>query len=309
MDHDYSNFNVYKTTSSDEIIGKAQIIGYRVVNRAKSCYTYRHVGSIDESTYATTIPTAVGTKFSAVTEDNPYVIAANTAGRTAGTLCTDFYDRLSDTRSADVNNITDSQFRYINAATYNSDRTTQPNSVAYVGENTMARDLQLKGQSTGIIFMVSFHFADDTQKSQYLVDSEGTWQQGNDLYYCDGKFYASIADLKSSKNAAITSKNLDYYGVKYFKGGIAYYEYFIRHLNNNDDTEMGVMEFAIVRNNSYELTVSRISMAPYTSLPGDPDPTDAPDPTDPDESNKIYLQMSVNVRPWTVQYTKVNLGK
>jgi hypothetical protein len=50
-------------------------------------------------------------------------------------------------------------------------------------------------------------------------------------------------------------------------------------------------------------------MAPYTSLPGDPDPTDAPDPTDPDESNKIYLQMSVNVRPWTVQYTKVNLGK
>jgi hypothetical protein len=102
------------------------------------------------------------------------------------------------------------------------------------------------------------------------------------------------------------------YGVRYFKHGVAYYEYYIRHLDNGDNTEMGQMEFAIVRNNSYELSVKKITMSPYSQLPGNPDPDnpdpDKPDPDDPDESAKVYIQMNVQVRPWIIRTNAMSLG-
>jgi hypothetical protein len=106
--------------------------------------------------------------------------------------------------------------------------------------------------------------------------------------------------------------------VKFFKNGLGYYEYYIRHFSNDDDSVMGIMEFGIVRNNSYELTITGISMSPYSGLPGnpgdidpdgpDPDPEVIPDPDDPDESQNIYIDMKVNVRPWIVRTISVNLG-
>jgi hypothetical protein len=80
---------------------------------------------------------------------------------------------------------------------------------------------------------------------------------------------------------------------------------------------MGRMEFAIVRNNSYELKFGKIAMSPYSGLPGDPDEDpdpnkpsddDKPSTTDPDESAKVYLQMEVKVRPWVVRTISMNLG-
>jgi hypothetical protein len=120
--------------------------------------------------------------------------------------------------------------------------------------------------------------------------------------------------------SAVTAKNYADYGVKYYKGGYAYYEYFIRHNDNGDYSTMGHMEFAIVRNNAYDLNVKSAIMAPYGTIgdPTDPNPTDpdtpAPDPNDPDpednvETAKMYLQIDVVVRPWVLRSTDVVLGQ
>ena len=71
-----------------------------------------------------------------------------------------------------------------------------------------------------------------------------------------------------------------------------YYNYWIRHLDNNKENEMGVMEFAIVRNNIYRLLVTNIS--------GLGTGTPEIDPEKPDEY-EAYLKMDFNVLPWIVR--------
>jgi hypothetical protein len=102
---------------------------------------------------------------------------------------------------------------------------------------------------------------------------------------------------------------------------------------------MANMEFAIVRNNSYELDITSAAMSPYQSIrpenpgtddpnkgseddedkpddnpetPGndDPDP-DYPDPNDPEpvEEANMYMQVNVSVRPWIIRSNSVILGQ
>ena len=41
--------------------------------------------------------------------------------------------------------------------------------------------------------------------------------------------------------------------------GQCYYIWWLRHSNNDDDTSNGVMEYAVVRNNIYKVTVNSVS--------------------------------------------------
>ena len=77
-------------------------------------------------------------------------------------------------------------------------------------------------------------------------------------------------------------------GAKYY----CYYNYWIRHLDNNNDNELGVMEFAVVRNNIYRLLITNIS--------GLGSGTPEIDPGKPDEY-EAYLKMNFNVLPWIVR--------
>jgi hypothetical protein len=172
----------------------------------------------------------------------------------------------------------------------------------------------------------------------------------SDLYYYDGVFFADLqalstydstntqlaSDLQELENfdestvtdgSTLASKTSDFYktyGIKYYKGAEAYYEYFIRHNNNYKYEEMADMEFAIVRNNSYDLTLLAAAMSPYTSLYAGSDPSyddpdednqdpdgttpdtdpDFPDPNSPipceePSSSADRLTVTVTVRPWT----------
>lgn len=67
-----------------------------------------------------------------------------------------------------------------------------------------------------------------------------------------------------------------------YEGCVCYYPYWIKHADNKKTTDMGVMEFGIVRNNIYDLAVSQITKL---GLSG----TDVPDPTDPGESKELLL--------------------
>lgn len=317
-----TSFDLYQTNASETKIGKVELIGYQVVNRAKNFFTYRHVGDISTAAtpYKISYQTDATKKFGPIDANSPYVIDPNTKNKQKNTLFTDFnglfsdaqavisYDNISSTANLQKN----TQFSVLQPATG-----SKPKTIEYVAENTMEKDAQIKGQTTGVIFLARFSFTDEqkdqSSENKTLVDKNNSWVPGNNLYYYEGKFYASLADLQTV-NSHIDATNYKSYGVKFFKNGIGYYEYFIRHYDNGNNSEMGVMEFAIVRNNSYELMVNKISMAPYTGLPGgpedpdNPDP-DTPDPDDPDESLTIYMQMTVKVRPWIVRTISVNLGQ
>ena len=77
-----------------------------------------------------------------------------------------------------------------------------------------------------------------------------------------------------------------------------YYTTEIKHFDNGDNAVMGNMEFAIMRNNIYSLSVSDINEI------GDPfvDPT----PNIPDETeNRAALDVTVRILPWIVRYNDI----
>ena len=83
-----------------------------------------------------------------------------------------------------------------------------------------------------------------------------------------------------------------------------YYYYWNRHNDNLDPYKMGIMEYAVVRNNVYKLCVDSISKFGHPTLPTDPDP-DPVKPDDPDESVNYYFTVTVKVLPWTVRINNI----
>ena len=82
-----------------------------------------------------------------------------------------------------------------------------------------------------------------------------------------------------------------------------YYYYWNRHNDNEDNNSMGIMEFAVVRNNVYKLSVTNISKFGHPADPtGDPD---KPKPDDPDEDDDVYFRVGVEVLPWVVRVNNI----
>ena len=67
---------------------------------------------------------------------------------------------------------------------------------------------------------------------------------------------------------------------------------------------MGPMEFDVVRNNVYKISVDKVSHLGHPRIPTN-DPEN-PTPNDPDESDLIYLDVKVTVLPWTTRINNVH---
>lgn len=89
------------------------------------------------------------------------------------------------------------------------------------------------------------------------------------------------------------------------KGYATLYYYWNRHWDNGKPGVMAPMEFAVVRNNVYKLSVLDISGLGHPRNPGDdPDPVD---PNDPDESADVKIKLSVSIKNWTVRKNGIHL--
>lgn len=82
--------------------------------------------------------------------------------------------------------------------------------------------------------------------------------------------------------------------INVFEDCVCYYPYWIRHADNNDKTDMGVMEFAIVRNNIYDLKVTGISGYGYSGI-------EKPEPGTDDETKKFYFNVDIFVKNWVIR--------
>lgn len=121
--------------------------------------------------------------------------------------------------------------------------------LGYVRENTNPiRDAgELRRKATGVVF-----------KARYDVKAGG-FASGQDLYVYRGVIYP---DLSSAGEAAgrpadgtLTPDNCAEYGITYYPGGICYYTYWVKHADDGQEGLFGTMEYGIVRNNLYQLTV------------------------------------------------------
>jgi hypothetical protein len=318
----------YEAAAKNEI-GKIKLLKYYIVNQANEYYTYRHVGNLvsTNGVISETMPEDVATLYGPITTEWPYAVDPHSSDKTStGSVYTAGYHQL---------------FTYAYRH-YGAFKKVEPNStLGYLPENLMAQEAQRKGQATGVLFQVQL------EPNAVIGDNGSTseYKAGDNLYYYDGKFFSSITAVKTVLKDA-TEANYVNFGVKYYAKGLAYYEYFIRHANNYKYTQMANMEFAIVRNNSYELNIISAAMTPYTSLVpkepdsnGDPDDPEKVDPDDPDlpdwidpddptkeptegnddpdapkseddvESATTYLQVEVVVRPWIMRKNITILGQ
>lgn len=67
-----------------------------------------------------------------------------------------------------------------------------------------------------------------------------------------------VYSVTLDQNGIVTRIALQPYETRTYEDAICYYTWWVRHSNDNDDTKKGIMEYAIVRNNIYKLTVNSI---------------------------------------------------
>lgn len=100
--------------------------------------------------------------------------------------------------------------------------------------------------------------------------------------------------------------------IKYYKGGVCYYNVYIRHFddeqtplpndftNANDYDASTLGRWGVVRNNWYELTVNSVSG------PGEPDIPEVDDDDPADEQNQ-YINCDINILSWAVREQVIDL--
>lgn len=185
--------------------------------------------------------------------------------------------------------------------------------LTYTLENTMLKDAQLNGYSTGIVFKAQV--APDQEAwsgtAKVAIRKDGTFFKYNNLLFNNLKDLATVtgfAKLNKYKDGSIeedgteTIENLKDLlkdlGIDIFEGGYCYYHYWIRHANNNNNSVMDKMEFAIVRNNIYKLSINSVNKIGKVT----PDI----DPEDPDEDGDAFLKVEVKILPWVVRTNAID---
>lgn len=171
----------------------------------------------------------------------------------------------------------------------------------YCSENTLPGiSRQINCLSTAVVFRGSF-----------TVETAGTKFTDKELYYIENSqqllLYTSLEQLLQNNTQIDPTTGADdaalaAAGIRHFKASDdgtypVWYTYWNRHNDNNRPTVMGVMEFAVVRNNIYKLCVNSIG---FLGLPKDP--TEAgnawkPDGDTPDELG-AQLDVTVTVAGW-----------
>lgn len=181
----------------------------------------------------------------------------------------------------------------------------------YVTPNTVSKkEDQVNGKSTGIIFRAEITGLGNLAEGEgplyiwkgQVWGTETAISKSNDptikdTYVNLGENKAAgLADLNGMVVYPVTKVNDEN---KYY----CYYYYWIRHngVGTNHDGQMNTMEFGVVRNNVYQLGVTKVT---GFGKPG----TFTPDPTYPDDKlesegpvSDTYFTVDLQVLPWGVR--------
>jgi len=261
--------------------------GYYIVNTPKYFYNFRHVAtltSFDEPSWS------LPDNFGNVADINGYVVDPYFFKKKINASDFTNKDKYYEHFLGDMIPAT-----FTNWSTFNEVSAPPKYKTAYTLENCMMAPAQKNGYSTGVIFRAKL----EPNNNIYHLNNEGklelTTTQPEILYYYNYNFYDSVDALAAG--IGTSTSLIGQFDTKQFEktdaGYLCYYNYWIRHLDNNDSTVMGVMEFGIVRNNLYRMLITNVSDLGY-NVPSKPDP-DVPD------EGEAYLKVILNVKPWIVR--------
>ena len=222
-------------------------------------------------------------KENTVTSNNDYVEDPNFMGQSEITV-DDFYSKEFN---ADTFN--DNASDYVKTL---SSETSAANALFYTLENTMTKDEQMNAYTTGLYYQAQYKLGGQAGN---VYRFEEKLYNYNDLSNAAAGLGLSLDGL-SDQSSIGDFANI---GVTKYENGVCYYKYWIRHIDNNNSSEMGAMEFAIVRNNHYQMTINSVKGI------GENLPTN-PDSTDPDEETDSFLDVKVKVLPWVVRQNNID---
>lgn len=112
-------------------------------------------------------------------------------------------------------------------------------------------------------------------------------QVGDDVKFtADKAISAFLADANETE--ALNKK------INYYENCVMYYPYWIRHADNENSTDMGIMEFGIVRNNIYDLSVTGVGGYGASGV-------EKPNPGEDDESKTFLFNVQILVKNWVVR--------
>ena len=129
--------------------------------------------------------------------------------------------------------------------TPNSEITSEQEGVTYgfldyTQENIVSAEVVSESRAeycTGIVF-----------KAKYIPDGKSGIDSYN-IYLYNGQCYTELPQGVEEDTPGVTK----------YPDGICYYTYWIKHADDGDNTKVSPMEYAIVRNNIYQLNVTSIS--------------------------------------------------
>lgn len=260
------------------------LTGFQYINLSRWFYTFRHTAVLNANSKPASYTITNG-NFGEISPVNGYVI-----------------DPYFFSKTIDGVNDFDNQDNYYAypLKTVGSDWHAVPVDAFasfYCLENCMFKTAQYNPYSTGVRFKAAL-----TPETVW-GGKETTTDRPARIYYANYKFYTSVQAMKDAglKLEGITEDSTDEelakLSVKRYQKDpedahyYCYYNYWIRHLDNKNENEMGVMEFGIVRNNIYRLQVTNISDMGSGTPETDPDP----------DEYEAYLKMNFNVLPWIVR--------
>ena len=276
-DPDGKNPHEYKIGESGYTV---KIVGMCPVNVSKNFYTFRHIWVKPES--GTPYLDFLGRETSA----NYFLDTDNDKkqgnGADVATNPDHFINQgnAENAYSAGWENLfkADNTNKYPYKEPTNAGGTDNYTPWRYLSENTIAdATKQLRGYTTAIVFRAELTGVPDT-------DNE-TFKNHTDPLTLKFKGRELTVTPTTDADAQDGTEKGKYY---------LYYYHFIKHNDNNDPAKMEPMEFGVVRNNIYKLSIQSISGLPRPY-----------NPEDPDEPTESEITITSKVKKWI--YHRINI--
>ena len=312
----YTSFSTTVTAIGN--IKDITLKNYYVVNARKEGYYFRHV---DKESSVTNPLTEANYGNSSATL--PYVTDPKTYDKTytsTPALANSYGDwYLQGSSAFGLSSFGTFSGTYMDMPGYSSGA-VETKVAAYCYENTMLKDKQKNGYTTGIVFKAEIAPSKMMQKKSSGDGVEETTTIGSigEIFYHSGIFYKDIEALKeagvlladgtTSSSANGAPADLKKNDVQCFKKEstdgkfICYYPYWIKHLPS--DTAEDVMEFGIVRNNVYQVTVASIQ-----GVGKDGVTENIITDTETDDPTTVLLNVKLSIKPWVVRTNSAVLGR
>lgn len=228
------------------------------VNLSRDYYLFRHTGKFDKnSTPNRDQYTWSLDNYTDIPDTDGYLIDPH------------FFDKQWDTSNTfDGSTIFDNALTEIVRTGREYEATLFPEagsySKSYILENANFWTAQREGYTTGVIIKGIL-----TPEKSRCFDEHGNNidpQGVHCLYYFNYNFYTSLAAVKAVGGGNIPSGDISareletQYNIKYFPiDDKSLYACYYKHLDNGEKRKLGVMEYGVVRNNWYRVTIADIA--------------------------------------------------